>query len=105
MSNTKIALVPCGSASLDTFRYYEAAKCGCVIVCEKQNNYEFMRGAPHIKIDNWDKIGVVINSLLSGPSHLNKTSNYIHNFWHKRLSPSAAADFILKKVEKQWKIL
>lgn len=98
MSNTKIALVPCGSASLDTFRYYEAAKCGCVIVCENQNNYEFMAGATHIKIDDWAKIGVVLNSLLSGPAHLNKTSNNTHKFWHKRLSPSAAADFILRKL-------
>lgn len=98
MSNAKIALVPCGSASLDTFRYFEAAKCGCVIVCEKQNNYEFLRGAPHVKIEDWDQIGVIINSLLSGPSHLNKISETTFNFWRNNLSPEAAAKFILKKV-------
>lgn len=100
MSNTKIALVPCGSASLDTFRYYEAAKCGCVIISDKQNNYEFMEGAPHIPIDDWTLLDVLIDSLLSKPTDLNKISDDTYSFWEKQLSPAAAADFMLKTLEK-----
>lgn len=99
MSNTKIALVPCGSASLDTFRFFEAAKCGCVIISDIQNHYEFMKGSPHLEVDNWSYITELIQSLLSGTVHINDLSNATYKFWKKRLSPEAASAFILRKVK------
>lgn len=101
MSNTKIALVPCGSASLDTFRYYEAAKCGCVIITQQQNDYDFLQDAPHIRINNWDNIAIMIQSLLSGPSHLNHISKNTYNFWKRKLSPEGAAKYILEKINER----
>lgn len=96
MKQTKIAIVPCGSASLDTFRFYEAAKCGCVILTLNQNNYEFMKGSPHIQAPNWSSSYRYINSLLQ--KDLSDLSNKTKNFWKRNLSPVASAEFIIEKI-------
>lgn len=98
MSETKIALVPWGSGSLDTFRFYEAMSCGCVVLCIRQNNYEFMHGSPHIQIPNWNPLIVekYIKKLLQ--TNLQDLSEKSRSFWENNLSPRAAADFIVKKV-------
>lgn len=98
MSQTKIALVPWGSGSLDTFRFYEAMSCGCVVLCIRQNNYEFMRGSPHVQIPNWNPVVVekYIKKILQ--ANLQDMSDRSRAFWESNLSPKAAADFIVKKV-------
>lgn len=98
MSNTKIALVPCGSASLDTFRFYEACEAGCVILTLKQNNYEFMQGSPHIEIPSWADVRTYIDNLLSKPEKLVEISEKTKQFWNTNLCPEAAAKFMLKKL-------
>lgn len=99
MSETKIALVPCGSASLDTFRFYEAMSCGCVVLSVKQNNYEFMSGSPHIQIPSWNiqSVEKYIQRLVNSPT-LQQLSNRSRQFWETNLSPAAAAKFIINKI-------
>jgi hypothetical protein len=98
MSDTKIALVPWGSGSLDTFRFYEAMSCGCVVLCIRQNNYEFMKGSPHIQIPNWNPFIVekYIQKLLK--TDLQPLSDKSRSFWENNLSPKAAAQFIKSKI-------
>ena len=98
MSDTKIALVPCGSASLDTFRFYEACEAGCVILTLKQNNYEFMQGSPHIEMPSWVDVRTYIDNLLSRPEKLVEISEKTKQFWNTNLCPEAAAKFMLKKL-------
>jgi len=99
MSETKIALVPCGSASLDTFRFYEAMSCGCVVLSIRQNNYEFMQGSPHVQIPSWNiqSVEKYIQRLVNSPT-LQQLSNRSRQFWETNLSPAAAAKFIINKV-------
>lgn len=98
MSDTKIALVPCGSASLDTFRFYEACEAGCVILTLKQNNYEFMQGSPHIEIPSWAHVRTYIDNILSKPEKLLQISEKTKQFWNTNLCPEAAAKFMLRKL-------
>lgn len=99
MSNTKIALVPCGSASLDTFRFYEAACCGCIILTLDQNMYDFMIDAVYVKLKDWDKLDVGINLLLQDPATMALISNQTSFFWKNRISPKGSAKYILSKIE------
>lgn len=98
MSDTKIALVPWGSGSLDTFRFYEAMSAGCVVLCIRQNNYEFMKGSPHIQIPNWNPFIVekYIQKLLK--TDLQILSDKSRSFWENNLSPKATAQFIKNKI-------
>lgn len=98
MEDTKIALVPYGSASLDTFRFYEACQAGCVILTLKQNNYEFMKDSPHIEIPSWKVFKQYVDILLQNPKKLTTLSKQTIDFWNNSLSPEAAAKFILKKL-------
>lgn len=100
MSNTKVALVPWGSASLDTFRFYEAAQCGCVILSAPQNTYEFMHGSPHIEIKTWENMGGYLEEILINPEQASKTGSQTYEFWQDNLSPDATAQYILSKVEQ-----
>ena len=95
MSDTKIALVPWGSASLDTFRFYEAMQCGCIVMCIYQNNYEFMKDSPHFCVPTWSS--KYIDKLLLSPT-LQELSTSHRKFWENNLSPSATANFIINKV-------
>lgn len=98
MENTKIALVPCGSASLDTFRFYEVCQAGCVILTLKQNNYEFMKDSPHIEIPSWKVFKQYTDILLQNPKKLTTLSKQTIDFWNNSLSPESAAKFMLKKL-------
>jgi hypothetical protein len=101
MSNTKIALVPCGSASLDTFRFYEAARCGCIIISCPQNHYEFMTGSPHIETTRWEGLDLGIRLLLKEQKLFPKVSLGTRLFWEQNLSPAGTANYIYNKVKEK----
>lgn len=98
LRNSKIALVPWGSASLDTFRFYEACQSGCVILSDIQNRYDFMIASEHIEISDWSNVKEEINKILSH-EHSDKISEYTKNFWEQNLSPRACAKYILEKIK------
>lgn len=100
MSDTKIALVPFGSASLDTFRFYEAMKCGCIVLTIGQNEYEFMKESPHIEIDAWKNLDMYLDDLLNDNEKMHILSEKSYSFWHNNLSPWASAKYILSKINK-----
>jgi len=97
LSNTKIALVPRGSASLDTFRFYEAMRCGCIVLTLIQNEYEFMLNSPHLEIGSWSNLQFHLDNLLNS-QNIQELSNKTKDFWENNLSSKASADFILKKI-------
>lgn len=101
MSNTKVALVPWGSASLDTFRFYEAARCGCVVLCAPQNTYEFLEGSPHIEINSWDKIDRYLDEILSDPVEAAAIGQSTYDFWKNNLSAEASAQYIISKTKQE----
>ena len=94
MSNTKIALVPSGSASLTTFRWYEAYKCGCSVISEgiyeedKMNGFSW--GAPYLNL---------IKNILS-KHELDQEYTRINNIlqYEEKFSPIACAKHIVRKI-------
>ena len=56
MDNTKIALCPHGYVSSETFRYFEAARAGCVILTEKKPDVWYYEDAPHVEIKSWNEL-------------------------------------------------
>lgn len=96
MRNSKIAFVPCGSASLDTFRFYEAASSGCIIISSQQNKYEFMKNSPHIETC-WD--APILESIIEKNIENQKLADDTYCFWKTKLSPKASSDYILSKVK------
>lgn len=96
LSDSKIALVPFGSASLDTFRFYEAAESGCILLTDRQNNYPFMEKSTHI-VCEWGKLEIYLDNILRSNA-ASDMSNSTRLFWEKYLSPEACAKYIISKV-------
>lgn len=97
LADSKVALVPCGSASLDTFRFYEAAQCGCVILSCQQNKYDFIRSSFFFPVpdNDWTLAKDVINI---GDGNLQYVSYQTLKAWEDYLSPQASARYILQKL-------
>jgi len=101
LSQSKIALVPCGSASLDTFRFYEAAECGCVILSCEQNRYEFMNNfyadTTAFFCEDWKEAIKEIYYKYSMEVSQEASEN-TRKAWENHLSPRASANYILRKL-------
>lgn len=99
MNNTKIALVPCGSASFETFRFFEAMMCGCVALSIRQPSIDFYRMAPYIEIENWIRdIEKHITETLSNQGLLSTLSIEARKWHNKYCSPEGLANYMLSKL-------
>jgi hypothetical protein len=99
MNNTKIALVPTGSASFETFRFFEAMMCGCVVLSVPQPNVDFYNTAPFIPINNWvNEISDTIRSILD-KKNLMSTISMSGRKWHNYYcSPEGLSNYMLEKI-------
>jgi hypothetical protein len=69
MANSKICLAPRGT-SLETFRHYEAASVGSVIVSGKLPPTWFYRNVPFV--NDWRNVDQVLHRLLQDPDNLKR---------------------------------
>ena len=106
MGEIKIALVPCGSASLNTFRYYEAMSSGCVIIGQEQYNHPSLKKPPSDIVGTFEtdwndhaSLFMLIDSCLESQSlemaRITNLRNY-NNFY----SPEACAEYIMDHVKE-----
>lgn len=90
MANTKICPIPRG-ANLETFRFYEAIRYGCVPVGEAFPDNGFYKDAPIIRLDHWSQLGEVIPPLLKDGDRLEELSARALKWWQDRCSEQATA--------------
>ncbi len=98
MENTKIALCPHGYLSSETFRYFEAAKAGCVILSEAKPDVWYYEGAPHVLIHNWTELSETLDNLLSQPELMEQKRQETLDWWNEKCSPEAAANYVMKEL-------
>lgn len=68
MKQTKIAICPHGTASPETFRFFEAMNFGCVVIAPEQPNNWIYKDSPHYKLEN-NLYSQVINILKNPPDN------------------------------------
>ena len=100
MHNTKVALCPKGYTSSETFRYFEAAKAGCVIISEPKPNVWFYEDAPHIEIKDWLELPSILPDILQDESLLLHHHNLTKKWWNEKCSPKAVGQYITKELNK-----
>ena len=100
MSNTRIALVPNGSASYESFRFFEAAMAGCVIVSQQMPVIPMYNVAPTITVDNnWSNLPEVIDMILQNPEEMEYYSE-AGKAWYKYFcSPEGLAYYMRKRLK------
>jgi hypothetical protein len=80
MMDSKICLTPRGTV-IDTWRFFEGMKSGCLVVCEPLPDDYFYRGAPVLEIDSWDELEKTVTPLLDDDEALQQWSDRSLEFW------------------------
>ena len=99
MANSKICLAPRGT-SLETFRHYEAASVGCVVVSDRLPHTWFYRNIPFVFVKDWRRVDQILDRLLQDSSNLKRLHEETLKWWNSRLSPAALAEFVINVLRK-----
>ncbi|MCP4438422.1 MAG: hypothetical protein GY810_05710 [Aureispira sp.] len=98
LMNSKIALVPEGYKSNISFRFFEAAKYGTVIITKKLYDYWFFREFPGVEVDSWLNVGKYIRQLLTQPDLLETYQKKILGYYNTYCQEGVVAQFIIEKI-------
>jgi hypothetical protein len=98
MMQTKICLVPRGT-SLETYRYFEGLRFGCVVIAERLPRRWFYDAAPALRVRRWSELERLIPELLADPKRLESLSRASLDWWSGRCSGEAVGAYIVRKLE------
>lgn len=104
MADTKISLAPRGS-SVETYRFFEAMRQGCVVICDRLPPHWFYAGSPAIEIDDWGELESVVESLQADPQRLAELHRASLAWWQDKLSERAVAGVLAGGVSKGKRLL
>jgi hypothetical protein len=82
MMDSKICLAPRGNV-VDTWRFFEGLKSGCLVVCEPLPDQYYYRDAPVIQIDYWNQLEQAIAPFLEDEAALQEWSDRTIQFWNE----------------------
>ncbi|OKH49801.1 hypothetical protein NIES2101_20430 [Calothrix sp. HK-06] len=97
MMNTKICLAPRGT-SLETYRFYEAIKYGCIVITEALPSRWFYDGSPAIQVEDWRQLEEVLTQLLQNKTLLNETHEKSLHWWETKCSESVVGKYIAENL-------
>jgi hypothetical protein len=86
--DTKICLAPRGG-STETYRVFEGALAGCVVISEPLPPAWFYGGLPRVEVRSWTHLPAVIDELRSHPSLLDIMSHNAREWALNVVSPEA----------------
>ena len=95
MADTKIALAPRGS-SVETYRFFEAMRQGCAVICDRLPPHWFYVGCPAIQIADWDNLEAEVKALSADPERLRDLHCRSLAWWNEKLSEQAVAQEMAK---------
>lgn len=90
LMDAKICLAPRGT-SLETFRYFESLRYGCILISEPVPDHWFYQDSPAIYLNNWNDLPAVIEDLLSDKKRLFELHHKALDWWQNYCSPEAVA--------------
>jgi hypothetical protein len=90
LNQSRIALCPRGS-SLETYRFFEALRCGCVPVTEALPRRDYYDGAPRRELRSWDDLPVVVEELLADGDELVAMHRAALDWWSRQCAPNVVA--------------
>jgi hypothetical protein len=99
LMNAKVCLAPRGT-SLETFRLFEALRCGCIVVSDPLPRHWFYEGGPMLGLDRWSDLGPALRLVLDDPAELRRRHESSLAWWHERCSEVAVGRFIAERLNK-----
>jgi hypothetical protein len=93
ISNTKISLCPRGNFA-ETFRVYESARAGSVIITDPLEKEWYFKNHPFIELTDWRLVGNIIAELLDNYDRLERVSAQSRSWWRDVACATAVGRFI-----------
>jgi hypothetical protein len=97
LMDTKICLVPRGT-SLETFRFFEGLRAGCVMITEGLPDRWFYDGAPVHTVNDWSELGEVLDRLLHDPDRLYRLHRAARTWWNEKCSEEAVGRYMADRL-------
>lgn len=101
MSHTKICPIPRG-ANLETFRFYEAIRYGCIPIGEAFPNNEIYNDAPIVRLRDWSQLSEVVPALLADEVKVEELHTRALAWWESVCSEKAIAGFLAKRIRDHY---
>lgn len=98
VNNTKIMFVPTGSASMESFRFFEAMMCGCIVICIDMPKVDFYNVASMIKIKQWSNLEAIVYDILSKKEEIEYMSLQAKSWYDFYCSPRGLANYMKRKI-------
>ena len=97
LAGAKLCLVPRGD-TLETYRLFEAARAGCVIIGERVPPNWFYDPAPVIDMTGWRGLGECVRALLADPAALAERQRGTLEWWEHYAGPEAAGRHVASRL-------
>jgi hypothetical protein len=94
LANAKIALAPRGNCDGESYRIFEAAKLGCIVVSELQPARWYFRDCPAVMLRRWSELPNVLRDLLNDPARMVELSHRARQWYEQKISELSVAKFI-----------
>ena len=106
LTKTRIALCPPGFLSAESFRIFEAARCGCVILVSNARETAFPKNVwyykdfPGIMVADWSDLSI-IDKLTRDPGRLQSISNATIEWYNRCIHPQAVGAWMTERIKER----
>jgi len=102
MNDTKIALVPIGSGSKESFRFFEAMCAGCIVINVGMPQTPMYNAAPAFPMDaGWAELTRTVDFILGREEEVLEYHSNAAKLWYEHFcSPERLAEYMFKRIEK-----
>jgi hypothetical protein len=100
MQHSKISIVPRGT-SLETFRFFESLRYGCIPVVEELPSSWFYDDAPVIRVNKWSDIESLLIDLQSNKLDLQAMHQASLDWWKTKCSEQAVAKYVIHQLKSE----
>jgi hypothetical protein len=98
LMESKICLAPQGT-SLETFRFFEGIRYGCIVIAEVLPGHWFYKDSPAITIDSWHELEDLMSKLVTDSDFLHKKHKESLAWWNSHCSEIALAEYMYQNLE------
>ena len=100
LMNSKIALVPQGYLSVISFRFFEAARFGNIIVTKKLPDEWHFNEFPGIEVETWTELETTLDRLMGDVEYMKTLQQKTIAFYETYCSEKAVANYVRKQLKK-----